>query len=59
MTSAPGNGGPEGADNDDPLPDLELSSGHSFVVVVVNALMAAMTFGALASMAMAFGRLLR
>lgn len=41
------------------LADLEPSSGHSVVVTAVNALMAAMTFGAVASMVMAFSRLVR
>ena len=55
MTRSLGEDGPSLVeDDDDPGPDLE-SSAHSVVVLVVNALMAVMTFGALGSMAMALG----
>jgi hypothetical protein len=47
--------------NVDELPqeDLLSASGRSVSAAVISALMAAMTFGALTSMAIAFGRLLR
>jgi hypothetical protein len=54
-----GDDGPSSIEDVEVVPDPESPSGHSVVVAVVNALMAAMTFGAVASMAMAVGRLMR
>lgn len=54
MTPSLGDDSPSLVEEDEPGPELE-SSGHSIVVIVVNALMAVMTFGALGSMAMALG----
>ena len=59
MTPSPGDDGPMLLEDDEAAADLEPSSGHSVVVTIVNALMAAMTFGAVASMVMAFSRLIR
>jgi hypothetical protein len=55
LTPSLGDNGPSLVHDDDAAPDLEPSSGHSFIVIGVNALMAAMTFGAVASMVMALG----
>jgi hypothetical protein len=54
LTPSLGDDSPSLVEEDEPGPELE-SSGHSIVVIVVNALMAVMTFGALGSMAMALG----
>jgi hypothetical protein len=59
VTPSPGDDSPAPLEDDEAAADLEPSSGHSVVVTIVNALMAAMTFGAVASLVMAVSRFVR
>ena len=56
MTSLPGDDGPSLVTDDEADADFEPSRDHSLVVVGVNALMAATSLGAVASIVIAIGR---
>jgi hypothetical protein len=56
LTSLPGDDGPSLVAHDAADADFDPSRGHSLVVVGANALMAATSFGAVASIVIAIGR---